>query len=185
MADKTFKILAICLAAVALIGGAVLAQEKPDGKSKPYVPRKVVLSPEPVTRDEARKIIEKVNKAFVKVMPRLKPVKPSLTGTQPVTRTEIITQFNKLFEMAKAEFKFTPRKVAYNASVISVKDPEAKTKVQNLIAWGCVDKVGPLATSDKETLGVLEFGDAVGLLVARVAELTHTADPRFSPDLMP
>jgi len=154
-------------------------------KAKPYVPRKIVMSPQPVTKTEAGKVFAQAGSAIAKVMPTLKAPSERLAGTKPVTREEVIGQFDKLFQMAKPEFKFTPKKVSYDATLLTIKDPAARAKLQNLIAWGCVDKVGYLATANKGTLGVTEFGDSVGFLLSRLAELTHMPDPEFTPDLQP
>lgn len=183
MAGKKIQI-AVC----ALLLAACLAAAQdgaPPQKAKPYVPRKIVLSPEPVTRDEAKKVIDQVDSALAAVMPAIKKSESPLAGSQPVTRGEVVSEFNRIFESAKPEFKFTPRKVSYDSSLLTLKDATAKSRLQSLIAWGCVDRVGPLATSSKDTLGVLEFGDAVGFLLARVAQLSHMPDPRFTPDLEP
>jgi len=183
MAGKKLQI-AVC--ALLLFACVANAQDGgPPQKAKPYMPRKIVLSPEPVTRDEAKKVIDQVDAALVNVMPSVKKTASSLSGSQPVTRAEVVSEFHRIFDAAKPEFKFTPRKISYDSSLLTLKDASAKTKLQSLIAWGCVDRVGPLATSGKDTLGVLEFGDAVGFLLARVAQLSHMPDPRFTPDLEP
>lgn len=181
------KKLGIAICAVLLISPFSMAGQEggPPQKTKPYVPRKIVVTPEPVTKDEAKKILDKVDVALSTVFPTVKKSESSLAGKDPVTRAEVVSEFHRIFDMAKPEFKFSPRKLTYDSSLLTIKDPSAKSKLQSLIAWGCVDRVGPLATSSKDTLGVLEFGDAVGFLLSRVAQLTHTPDPRFSPDLEP
>ena len=170
---------------LALASAFAFAQEVPQSetKAKAYEPRKIVLSPQPVTKDEAGKIFTQVDDAFIHVMPKLKPAPPHLQGAAPVTREEIIGQFTKIFVATKPEFKFTPKRVSYDPALLTVKDKSSRAELQTLIAWGCVDKVGLLATAPKDTMGVLEFGDAVGLFTARLAELTHMPDPKYSPDL--
>jgi hypothetical protein len=177
-----YRALGTCLWATVGMS-VVFSQGAGEIKAKPYEPRKIVLSPQPVTKDEAKKIFARVSQSIAKVMPGLRISTSQLSGAKPVTRQEIVTEFDKIFQMCKPEFKFTPKKVNYNPALLTIKEKSAKAKLQNLIAWGCVDKVGTLATAKKDTLGVLEFGDAVGFLTARVAELTHMPDPRFSPDL--
>jgi len=177
------KLWGATLAAMAFASLSLAQQDTQPGKAKPYEPRKIVLSPEPVTKTEASKVLLQVDQAIVKVMPRLKAAPVHLSGANPVTREEVVDQFDKIFQMAKPEFKFTPRKVTYDPNLLTIKDKATRMKLEKLIAWGCVDKVGMLATSPKDTLGVLDFGDAVGLMTSRVAELTHMPDPKFSPDL--
>lgn len=183
MAGKKIQGTVCALILVVCVAGA--QEVRPPQKAKPYVPRKIVLSPEPVTKDEAKKVIDQVDSALVAVMPAVKKSESPLAGSQPVTRAEVVSEFNRIFEAAKPEFKFTPRRVSYDASLLTLKDAGAKSRLQSLIAWGCVDQVGPLATSSKDTLGVLEFGDAVGFLLARVAQLSHMPDPKFTPSLEP
>lgn len=177
----TFAVLGL-----ALVGGLVLAQDQSgERKAKPYVPRKIVLSPQPVTRNEARKVFEKVGMAINKVIPAVKPVSLKLSGNQPITRTEVINHFAKIFESTRPQFKINPVRSKVDMSEVMVKDPAARAKLEMLIAWRCVDEDGALATNSKETLHVTEFGDAVGLLMARLADLTHTATPEFSPNPEP
>lgn len=186
--SHTFRSRAVALGLLgfALIGTLVFAQDNAsDKKPKPYAPRKIVLSPQPVTKDEARKVLDKMSHAFVRVIPAVKPAPIQLAGKQPVTRAEIIEQFARIFEATKPNFKKNPSKASVNPGALTVKEPAAKEKLETLIAWKCVDPTGPLATGNKETMGVLEFGDAVGLMIARLADLTHTPNPRFSPNPEP
>ena len=173
-------VLVVCL------GAALAAAQNGDSqKAKPYVPRKIVISPQPVTRDEARKIFEKVNKCLGKVIAAPKAPVAGMAGPQPVSRAEIVDQLNRVFEAAKPAFTYTPKKVGFDPSLLTIKSGDSKAHLETLIAWGCVDRVGPLATSGKDTLGVLEFGDAVGFFMARVAQLSHYPDARFTPELEP
>lgn len=172
-------------AAGLILVGLAPAQTPDPQRSKPYVPRKIVLSPQPVTRKEAKAIFQKMDICLAKVVHAQKSSDFANAGAQPVTRAEIIDQFAKMFEAASPAFTFTPKKVAFDASLLTVKQPPSRTHLETLIAWGCVDRVGPLATSAKDTLGVLEFGDAVGFFLARIAQLSHYPDPRFTPELEP
>ena len=180
------KLVAATLGAIVLVSVTFGQLQSQSGqKAKPYEPRKILLSPQPVTKDEAKKVFTQVDTAIVRVMPTLKAPPSHLSGATPITREEVVDQFYRIFEMSKPEFKFTPKKVGYDASVLTIKPKATREKLENLISWGCVDRVGVLATSKKDTMGVLEFGDAVGLMLSRVAELTHMPDPKFTPDLEP
>lgn len=154
--------------------------------SKPYEPRKIVLSPQPVTREEARTIFKRVELAMRQVVQGMESVNfIEPRGRQPITRSDIVLQMDRLFMMVKPAFRVTPKRVEFDPSRVSIKDPVAKKRADNLITWGFVSKGGLLATSSKETMGVVEFGEAVGYFLARVADLTHTPNAKWSPELMP
>src|SRR4051812_15226347 len=112
----------IVVVALASALGIAQAQAGGEQKAKAYEPRKMVLSPQPVTKDEANQIFNKVDQAIVKVMPALKTSGTHLVGAQPVTREEIVSQFDRIFQMAKPEFKFTPKRVAYDPAILTIKD---------------------------------------------------------------
>src|SRR5690348_15875256 len=117
MAGSKFQI-AVC---VALLGGCIaFAQEYgPPQKAKPYVPRKIVVTPEPVTKDEAKKVIDQVDAAIVTVFPTIKKKESTLSGSSPVTRAEVVAEFHRIFDAAKPEFKFTPKKLAFDPTLLT------------------------------------------------------------------
>ena len=138
----------------------------------------------PVTQKEGDATLAEVEKAL-SALPGLKHIKPQTrkpSSTKPATRAYIILQMNRIFERAKPSFKFTPRKVRFDPKVL-VAGAE-RSALEKLIAWGCVAKVGPLATGPKSTIGLKEFGDAMGFFVARISDLSHTPDPKYSPGMM-
>jgi hypothetical protein len=139
----------------------------------------------PVTHSEVNATLAKVEKALG-TLPgmSIKPRQRS-PGTQPAKRSYIILELNRIFESARPNFKFTPAKVKVNRAVLSANTKDGSMQaLQRLIAWGCVGKVSALATGPKATIGLKDFGDAVGLFAARIAELTHSPDPKFSPGMM-
>lgn len=104
--------------------------------------------------------------------------------TKPATRAQILNGMNRLFEMAKPEFKMTPRDTRYDANQFSIpRGNPSRGVLEKLVKWGFVGKVSPLATSKNDGLSLAEFGDAMGLFLARIADLTHTPSTKFSPYL--
>src|SRR3569832_925583 len=129
------NVLRAGLLAAVLASHIAAAQQGEQGKAKPYEPRKIVITPQPVTKTEAGKILLQVNNAIVRVMPKLRPAPVHLTGTKPVTRAEVVNEFDRIFQMAKREFKFSPRKVTYEPALLTIKDKPTRDKLQKLIAW--------------------------------------------------
>lgn len=140
----------------------------------------------PVTVAEVDATIAEMRRALSS-LPGLDSVKPAArrgaSADSPATRAYIIGQLDRIFEKAKPRFKFTPRKVRFDSKLLVAGKAE-RAILAKLIGWGCVAKVGPLATGPKETIGLKEFGDAMGFFVARLADLTHTPDPKYSPGMM-
>lgn len=60
-----------------------------------------------------------------------------------------------------------------------------------MLAWGLIPTVGPITVAAGSRPGaggerytVEEIGDALGYFISRVAELTYTPTPKFTPYLM-
>jgi hypothetical protein len=104
-------------------------------------------------------------------------------SNQPVTRTEVVREFERTFSLAEPSFKFTPAKVKFDSSQFTLSDAESKTRLKKLVAWGAVARLGPLACGSKPTLGIHDFGDAVGFFISRVSSLTHYPSSRWTPYL--
>jgi hypothetical protein len=141
----------------------------------------------PVTREEVDITLTKVEQALSSLPgmeSSIKPVKrPTKAGL--ASRAYIIQQLDRLFEKAKPNFKFTPRKEKFDEKMLVAADSGiTKKALRKLIAWGCVAKVGPLATGPKDTIGLREFGDAMGFFVARISDLSHSPSSKFSPGMM-
>jgi len=150
-------------------------------KQKPVA---VDLADSKVTVGDVNAVFGKLDHAVRKVVgisgkPRLK-----LGGRQSAsaTREQIVLEFARLFEMARPHFKFTPRKIKFDPSMLTIrKGTRARAELETMIALQFVAKVGPLAASEKPTLTLAQFGDAVGYFYARVADLTHTPSSKWSP----
>lgn len=138
----------------------------------------------PVTQAEAHEFIGRVQNAVVAVN-KIKNPTPTrfTTATTPVTREDVVLEFNRIFAMAKPSFSFKPKEGLVNPKVIKLKNGDAQKAALLLAKWGCVDRVGPLLTSGTDTLTPTQFGDAVGFFVARIAELTHITSVKYSPYL--
>lgn len=140
----------------------------------------------PVTKREAAETISKVRAAVHKVILRKAASaykwKP---GAGPVTRSELIMELSKLLKESRPSFKYTPIMAAYRASdiVVPVGNP-ARKPLEELLAWGFIGKVDPLATSTRDTFTPTEFGHTLGYFLSRLCELSHTPSTKFSPMLM-
>lgn len=140
----------------------------------------------PVTRSEAVAVFTKARKAIVAARIAQITTKPSLApGNQPVTRDEVISEMSKIFAACKTAVKFVPNKSKFDPTVFKVGSPAAKSSLTNLVGWGLVAPVGPVATGPQPGLSVPQFGDAVGFFLARISDVTHMPIPRWSPYLMP
>ena len=136
----------------------------------------------PVTELEASKVLVRLEKAVYKLLG--KPIPASVPGgtAKPAPREMVLEKFSELFDVAKPKFKVTPKKIKFNPSVLTIsKASPLRAKVEKMIAFGCVGKVGPFVTSDKPSFTPMQMGDAVGLFMARIADLTHTPSSRYSP----
>jgi hypothetical protein len=117
---------------------------------------------------------------------RLTGMNPTLVrmpvGGAPARRVEIVARFDRIFEVLKPKFTFTPRKIKFDPKSIAL--PAAhpqRAGLERLIKWGCMSKGSPLATSKADAVKLGDFGDALAVFMMRVADLTHKPDPKFSP----
>jgi hypothetical protein len=175
---KTLPVIALLATLAACQAQDQTTIAKPKKVAKPTVDTK-----SPVTQAEAKAV-------FIKAATVLKPViggnfpAPKLANSaKAVSRAEVVEEFTRLFMAAKPAFKLIPRKVRFDAARLTLKDPAQRKNIERLIAFGAVAKMGPLAAGNKEELSVQEFGDAVGFLVARIAEVTHMPSAKWTPSL--
>ncbi len=137
-----------------------------------------------VTQAEARSVLLRAEKIFVTVLeisPNSKVTIPD--SSAPVTRGQVINDFNRLFDLGKPKFKFTPNPVVYDAKRLTIKDPKQLASLKKLISYGCIARIGPVAAGSSDSLTVQAFGDSVGFFMARIAQLTHMPSTKWTPGL--
>ncbi|MEZ0326547.1 MAG: hypothetical protein ACAH95_11640 [Fimbriimonas sp.] len=166
-----------CLMATAV------AQQPKAGLTKPkkHITAKVVGY---VTEAEAKVVFEKAEKMLRKLTKSTTLLKPiPLSGSSAVARSKVVMQLDRLYEMIRQKVRLTPRRVPINAGVLRMSGP-AKDKLARLVKLGAIGNYGPLAAGPADKLTVKEFGDALGFFIARMAEMTHMPNPKWSPALM-
>ncbi len=104
-------------------------------------------------------------------------------GANSVTREEVLQEMDRLYQAARPFFKYTPRPVWDDPSAFTIKSGPARSDLEYLAKGGFVAIASPLATSTGDTLTVDDFGDAVGIFGARLADVTHMPDTKYSPNI--
>jgi hypothetical protein len=156
-----------------------------DGRLNRAQPKPLPQAPSgPVTTAEVNAFFARVEGALA-TLPGMSGLKPSARkdSPTPAQREYVIREMGKLFDKVRPNFKFTPRKVQFDANKLVIGKAE-RPVLEKLIEWGCISRVGVLATGPGPTIDLIEFGDAMGFFVARLSELSHTPDPKFSPGMM-
>lgn len=140
----------------------------------------------PVTKREAAETLGRVRAAVYKViLRRTASTYKWKPGAGAMTRSELIMELSKLLKESRPAFKFTPNMSSYRATDIVVPaGSPARKPLEELMAWGFIGRVDPLATSKKETFTPSEFGSTLGFFLSRLCELSHTPSTKFSPMLM-
>jgi hypothetical protein len=138
----------------------------------------------PVTQAEAAAVFKRAETVLRKLtrQPGVAKSGIPLTGA-PVSRTQIVREMDRIFNLAKPAFKFTPPPVQHRPELFSLKDAASVAALKRLVGWGFVARLGPVATSSKSSLTVAEFGDAIGFFLLRMSDLTHTPSTKWSPYL--
>ncbi len=174
------KLLAV-LAAAACVGMAVCQTGKPSSKPKSTGP----ISAGAVTVNEFREVFYRLEEAMRKSLGGGAVIKPAkINPDAPVNRETIILKMNALVERARPLFKFTPLPIGFEVNRLAVPPTSSARKpLEALVRGGFIARVGPLATSKRNTLAVNEFVDAVGYFFTRIGELTHMPDAKFSPSI--
>jgi hypothetical protein len=140
----------------------------------------------PVTVAEANAAIDRVDSAIRKVL-RLPEAKPSADrSTKPVTRAQVLARLDSMFESYKPKFLITPRPYRTEPAVAKAhnKDQATLARIEKLSRWGCIGPVGPLVAGS-ESLSTEALGDSLGYFMSQIAALTHFAEPKWTPALMP
>ncbi len=175
---RSFAPLVLVVLALTTSG---LAQDRPVRKKKPISTS--VSSQSPVTQAEAEATFTKVGSVYLSLL-HLNPPKFNVKSPAiPVTRSDVILMLSKLYQIAEPKFIVTPTPVKVDMPRVKVDSPAAKSECLKLIQKGCVANYSRLATGPGTTLTVYEFGDAVGIFLARIAEMTHMPSSKWTPYL--
>lgn len=146
-----------------------------------HTSRPVPNLPGLLSTSELSQIMTKVDSVLVKVLKKLQKPKPLVWKPGTATRSQIFAEFDRTLTWIEPEIKFKPRMIKFDSKRLTSVDP----KLTKLIEWGFVAKVGPLATNKVESVGIADFGDALGLYLSRLADLTHMPNSLFTPSLQP
>jgi hypothetical protein len=167
---------------VLLVASVSPAQD--GGEFKKPTTKVVKASTAPVTKAEARKVLDKAWSVLQKGLKLAggSPVKLVADAT-PITKNEILAEFDLLVKASAASFKRSPRPSSFDAA--RFRADGNSTLISGLVIRGLVMPLGPLVTGQNGPVSTAEFGDAVGVLMARLADLCHTPSTRYSPNLMP
>lgn len=138
-----------------------------------------------VTDIEALAAFDKIENAIKQVLGVPPSTSARSTGKgKAASRLLILSTISSLFSRARNVSIFTPRPLQFDRSRLTLfSDPSNEAKLEELIRWGAIAPVGPLAIWKKPGLTISEFGDALGYLTLRIAELTHTPSIKWSPYL--
>ncbi|HRF60440.1 MAG TPA: hypothetical protein PLH94_11090 [Fimbriimonadaceae bacterium] len=142
---------------------------------------------EPVTQGEVRGTLLQTEKHFRAVL-KMPPPKPSgkmLGDGEPTTRRFTIERFAALVETLRPKFKIRPRPLRFDEKRLAKLPDALRTKLIALVRGGFIAPLGPLATAKGESVTLKEYGDALGYLISRLAEVTHMPSTKFSPYLQP
>ncbi len=141
----------------------------------------------PVTVAEANAAFDRVDAAIRNVL-RM-PARKASTDKAPrqITRAEVLAKLDAMFESYRPHFKYTPRPFRNEPGVAARfnKDARALASIQKLSRFGCIGPVGPLVTGAGDSISIEHFGETLGLFMSQIAALTYTADPKWTPALMP
>lgn len=106
------------------------------------------------------------------------------TASTPAKRGELLERLDYIYELAKPKFVMTPREITFDPKKVSLpaQHPQRKS-AEKLVKWGFVGRVAPVVTGNKETMTLHEFGDVLGIFLARLSEVTHKPSTKWSPYL--
>ncbi|HRI42654.1 MAG TPA: hypothetical protein PLL78_01040 [Fimbriimonadaceae bacterium] len=128
--------------------------------------------------------IQRTDTIFRTVLKLPAPSPPTKPKDEVASRLQILEGFWRLYSTAKPKFVFTLTPVKFDAKRLSsVFKGVARERLVTLIQGGFVAPYGPLATGTRSVLTLEEYGDALGHLIARAMERTHTPSRQYSPYL--
>ncbi|AIE87631.1 hypothetical protein OP10G_4263 [Fimbriimonas ginsengisoli Gsoil 348] len=162
----------------------VFAQDHEGLKKHPQP--KVAATNAPVTQAEARATFIKAETVLRGAlgMPASSPHVSIPDSDKPVGRDAVVAEMVRFIAVFKPKVKMTPSPVTFDARRLQMNGPQ-RSNLALLVRKGAVAPVGPLATSKENTLTVPQFGDAIGFLMARIAQMTHLPSSKWTPYLRP
>lgn len=138
----------------------------------------------PVTRAEAIAVFTRAHSICASALKKkgLKFVAPFPKDNQPLTREQALNAIKQFVKDFSGDFTHKTRPKRFDAKRLKVGANSAE--IQNLIRDGFVAPYGPLTTGTKDTLQLREFGDAIGIMILNIAELTQMPSQEYTPALM-
>lgn len=174
--NVVFSVFVVCT------GSACFAQNEAGLKKTQRAP--VATNSMPVTEAEAVATFERVAGLYKSVLHiTVPPMREKAKPSAPVTRSEVVAEFVRLYKAAEPSFTFTPRKVIVDLARLVIDTPSERIGLVMMIDRGCVGNYGPLATGKKSTLSVQDFGDSIGFFLSRISECTHVPSSKWTPFL--
>ena len=142
-----------------------------------------LLGAEPISKSEYSQACSKVEKCVRSVLKEGASTFVMDKTPGKAKRSDFINFLSKLQKLAEPHVKRTPPKMKFEPKKVKV-GAQLLGKVRVLVEGGFLARVGPIITRDSEDLVLDEFGDALGLFLARIADLTHVPRSKFSPAMM-
>lgn len=171
----------MCVGIVAL--SAAAGAQEPKGGLTRKTPPKVVAPSAPVTQAEAKAVFSRAERVLRTALNLSgSSVSPLSTSTKPVTRAQVVGEFNRLYKMVLPSAKLTPRPVKFDSARLKMAGAQ-KADLVKLVRLGAIAPVGPVAAGTRDSLTVVELGDALGFFLARMAEITHLPSRKWTPAL--
>ena len=136
----------------------------------------------PVTAREASSALRRMTGLFERVNGSKLGTVGIVPADRPATRTEIVLELDRIFRSASPNFRFTPAPTKYDPALFRI-DASQRPALARLVTVGCVAKIGPLAVGPTSGLTPKEFGDALGMFMARLAQMSHLPSPKWTPML--
>ena len=173
----------VCVGIVTSLAAVGFCQQEPKDGLTRKTPKKVVATNAPVTQAEAKAAFSKAERVLrASLNLPAKGSSPLTAGTKPVTRTQVVGEFNRLYKMILPSAKLTPRPVKFDQARLRMSG-SSRADLVKLVRLGAIAPIGPVAAGPKDSLTVAEFGDALGYFLARMAEITHMPSRKWTPAL--
>lgn len=103
----------------------------------------------------------------------------------PMPRLEVVSHFARLLGIYRSRIRMAPRPFPTDLPVLSALPEKYKGDAEKLVKWGLLAPVGPILTGPSDSLTAAQAGDALGLFFFQIGNLTHKADPKWTPTINP